>query len=97
MPSGDRTGPSGFGPLTGRGAGFCAGYRVPGSFNPPPYYGRGRGWGFRAGYGAAPQWAAPKYPPPIGDEEGYLKEEIQYLKDQLQEMEKRLQGLKKGD
>ena len=30
MPRGDGTGPAGFGPLTGRGAGYCAGYPVPG-------------------------------------------------------------------
>jgi hypothetical protein len=33
MPYGDRTGPKGFGPLTGRQAGFCAGYAVPGYAN----------------------------------------------------------------
>lgn len=30
MPGGDRTGPGGMGPMTGRGAGYCAGYTVPG-------------------------------------------------------------------
>lgn len=34
MPGGDRTGPMGMGPRTGRGAGFCAGYGVPGFPNP---------------------------------------------------------------
>ena len=37
MPAGDRTGPMGQGPMTGRGAGFCAGNNAPG-------YGRGRGF-----------------------------------------------------
>ena len=42
MPWGDRTGPMGYGPMTGRGAGYCAGYQMPGSANPTP----GRGfWG----------------------------------------------------
>ena len=50
MPGGDRTGPGGMGPMTGRGAGYCAGYDVPGYMNPMPgrgYWGRGggRGWG----------------------------------------------------
>lgn len=59
MPRGDGTGPLGFGPMTGRGAGYCAGYRVPGFAN--PYvgygpYGRGRGlrrwnWSWFAGGG----------------------------------------------
>jgi hypothetical protein len=43
MPGGDRTGPLGMGPMTGRAAGFCAGYPVPGYMNPA----RGRGgWPF---------------------------------------------------
>lgn len=33
MPWGDRTGPSGRGPLTGRGVGFCTGFRTPGYMN----------------------------------------------------------------
>ena len=56
MPGGDRTGPLGFGPMTGRGAGFCAGYSVPGYMNPVPGagyrgWGRGRGGGFGFGGG----------------------------------------------
>lgn len=31
MPGGDRTGPSGEGPMTGRSAGYCAGASAPGS------------------------------------------------------------------
>ncbi len=34
MPRGDGTGPAGMGPMTGRGAGYCAGYSVPGFTNP---------------------------------------------------------------
>ena len=33
MPRGDRTGPAGLGSMTGRAAGFCAGYSVPGYLN----------------------------------------------------------------
>jgi len=47
MPFGDKTGPRGSGPLTGRGAGYCAGYPVPRAMNLP--FGRGPGLG-RAGY-----------------------------------------------
>jgi hypothetical protein len=36
MPRGDRTGPGGMGPMTGRGAGYCAGYDVPGYVNAAP-------------------------------------------------------------
>jgi hypothetical protein len=34
MPRGDRTGPAGMGPMTGRAAGYCAGYGTPGYMNP---------------------------------------------------------------
>jgi hypothetical protein len=33
MPRGDGTGPAGQGPMTGRGAGFCAGFNMPGYAN----------------------------------------------------------------
>ncbi|HRT63051.1 MAG TPA: DUF5320 domain-containing protein [Syntrophales bacterium] len=46
MPRGDGTGPAGLGPMTGRAAGFCAGYSVPGYMNPAWGWGRGRGFGF---------------------------------------------------
>ncbi len=49
MPGGDRTGPMGAGPLTGRGAGMCAGYDVPGYMNPA--FGRGFGGGRGRGFG----------------------------------------------
>lgn len=85
MPRGDRTGPMGLGPMTGRAAGFCSGSGVPGYMNPVGgrgYFGRGfgrgwglgygRGFGFGRGYG----WGfAPTYPvsypsyPPSGTTE----------------------------
>ena len=34
MPFGDGTGPAGMGPMTGRAAGFCAGFPMPGYMNP---------------------------------------------------------------
>jgi len=50
MPFGDRTGPRGMGPMTGRGAGYCAGFGRPGFANPMP--GRGwAGWGYGLGMG----------------------------------------------
>jgi len=48
MPRGDGTGPMGFGPMTGRAAGYCAGFGMPGFMNPIPgrgYWGWGRGGG----------------------------------------------------
>ncbi len=55
MPRGDRTGPQGAGPMTGRRAGYCAGYDVPGYMNNVPGSGYGYGFGNRgAGRGGQP-------------------------------------------
>ncbi|HPY76730.1 MAG TPA: DUF5320 domain-containing protein [Anaerohalosphaeraceae bacterium] len=51
MPGGDRTGPMGQGPMTGRGAGYCAGFGMPGYANPGFGYGMGRGMGRGMGWG----------------------------------------------
>ena len=54
MPGGDGTGPRGLGPMTGRAAGYCAGYPVPGYMNPIAgrgYFGGGRGMGRGGGRG----------------------------------------------
>jgi hypothetical protein len=60
MPRGDGTGPAGMGPMTGRAAGYCAGYPVPGFMNPVGgrgYWGRGRGfWGRGGGRGGGRGW-----------------------------------------
>ncbi len=45
MPRGNGTGPMGFGPMTGRGAGYCAGFAAPGYMNQAG----GRGCGFGRG------------------------------------------------
>ena len=59
MPFGDGTGPMGLGPMTGRGAGFCAGFGRPGFTNPIP---GGWLWGSRAQYGY-PYYGSGYYPP----------------------------------
>ena len=51
MPRGDGTGPMGMGPMTGRAAGFCAGYETPGYMNPAPVRGSGMGAGQGRGFG----------------------------------------------
>lgn len=50
MPFGNGLGPAGMGPMTGRGAGYCAGYGVPGFMNPAVGMGA-RGWFGRGGGG----------------------------------------------
>ena len=71
MPFGDGTGPRGMGPMTGRGAGYCAGFGQPGFANPilgrggfGPGRGRGRAYGypFTLRYGQATPYAGYGYP-----------------------------------
>lgn len=62
MPGGDKTGPAGAGPMTGRGAGYCAGFTQPGCANPyvPGRRGRmggGFGRGGGRGHGGGRFWA----------------------------------------
>lgn len=59
MPRGDRTGPWGQGPMTGRGMGYCAGFPGPGFMSPGPGFGRGgfgRGFGRGLGFGRGRGW-----------------------------------------
>lgn len=72
MPAGDRTGPWGYGPRTGRGLGYCSGYARPGYMTAGPGWGLGRGFGRGRGMGRffpfMSPWGAPyrgyPYPPP---------------------------------
>jgi len=52
MPGGNGMGPQGMGPMTGRGAGLCAGYPTPGYVNS----GFGGGFGRGAGFGRGGGW-----------------------------------------
>jgi len=61
MPGGDGTGPGGMGPMTGRAAGFCAGYPVPGYANPIGGRGMGMGWGRGRGFGRGFGWGRAGY------------------------------------
>jgi len=98
MPGGDRTGPMGSGPMTGRGAGFCAGNGMPGytrqGFGRGMGGGRGRGWGRGMGarFGAWWQNAPVSQPNPI-DERQMLQQETSYLKDQIKQVQTRLNQL----
>ncbi len=103
MPRGDGTGPDGQGPMTGRGAGYCAGYEMPGFINPG--FGRGRGFGRGFGRGRGFVWrtrftqaAMPiqQIPTTITEkqEKQYLEQELGALKQEMQEIEKRLKDLK---
>ncbi len=103
MPRGDRTGPLGLGPMTGRRAGYCAGFNTPGFANPAvPRYGAGFGGGFGGGFGwrrmgywgAAPGWQYPAPSPLTPQQESEsLKAEANWLRNQLDAIEKRIAEL----
>jgi len=106
MPRGDGTGPMGMGPMTGRSAGYCAGYGVPGFMNPIPDrgFGRGRGfWGYGRGFGRGMAWrwgcmypgAIPPYSTAVSphEEVEILKEQAQYFSKALDEINKRISEL----
>jgi len=95
MPRGDGTGPMGMGSMTGRAAGYCAGYAVPGFMN--PYGGRGMGmaWGRGGGWGMGMGWrrgrgrgfwpgsyAAPSAPPMAAAPMPSAADELEMLRDQ---------------
>ena len=106
MPRGDRTGPMGMGPRTGRGAGFCNGFATPGFTNPVGFaggfggpFGRGRGY-CRAFYAPGrPGWAGYGYPAysdeknAASDEKAYLNHQADFFEDQLRQIKKRMAAL----
>ncbi|MDD3840868.1 MAG: DUF5320 domain-containing protein [Clostridia bacterium] len=99
MPGGDGTGPAGMGPMTGRGAGYCAGYNRPGFANFYPRYGMGRGRGYRNMYYATglPRWARYDSPASVPyNQEEMLMEQQSILEEQLEAIKKEIQNLK-GD
>ena len=112
MPGGDRTGPLGLGPGTGRALGYCYGYDSPG-YTKGPGRGFGRGFGFGGGmgrgrgfgrgwsFGAPYHGYIPGYPwmSPMSkeDEIKLLKSEADTLKRTQKDIEKRLGELEKED
>ncbi len=89
MPAGNGTGPMGAGPMTGRGAGFCAGFNQPG-FASGGGFGRGMGFGFRnrffAGREPAPQAPAPR-PMSKEDQVAALKAQQTAIQQQIDTLE----------
>jgi len=109
MPGGDRTGPMGMGPMTGRAMGYCAGYGMPGygagRGGIPWGGGRGRAFGGGRGFGwRARAWAYPPFPAyaqgwnaPYAPEQekAMLKEELGLLEEEMSSLRKRLEELEK--
>jgi len=98
MPRGDRTGPMGMGPMTGRGAGYCAGFGIPGYANTVLGHGFGGGRGWRHCFYATglPGWArfggyaAPYSQPDPKMEKQALKNQADALQSELDLVKKRL-------
>lgn len=98
MPGGNRTGPQGQGPMTGRRMGSCIDNDYPGAGT---YFraGRGFGRGFRGGFASGKGMGfgfrygfRNPYPENIPDvsEKTIIENEIRILKDQLSYLEKQL-------
>ena len=99
MPGGDRTGPSGQGPLTGRRMGYCV-CEDRSSYMLNSGYGYGRGRGFRRGFGPGRGMGYGNfYQENITDvsEKTLLENEIRILKEQLSSLENRLTEMEKKD
>jgi len=104
MPGGDRTGPAGMGPMTGRGAGFCTG-AVPGYVNPVGGrgygmgFGRGRGMGRGRGFGWARAgfgFSGPIAPTVTAEQElEDLKQQAKFLQNNLTQVSERIEQLDK--
>ncbi len=103
MPRGDGTGPAGMGPMTGRAAGYCAGYNMPGYMNPyggrmGAGFGRGRGrwWGYSPSPAVwAPPYGAYPYAPPYSEaqEKEALQSQVKFFEDQIAALQKRIKEL----
>jgi len=107
MPRGDRTGPLGLGPKTGRAMGYCAGYPTPGYTNPG--FGRFRGrccwWRFIVMPTIPIAQAQPVHLQQqltkkqelqmLEDEAKAIEQEQEALKQELEEIRKRIAELKK--
>ncbi len=109
MPFGNQTGPMGQGPMTGRGAGYCAGYDRPGYANSVPErgvgFGRGlgRGRGYRNWYRATglPGWQRTQMGYPAWGGRGYyppaqptVKEEKEMIKEEKEMVQGEMSALK---
>ena len=93
MPGGDKTGPTGGGPKTGRGLGYCTDNDHPGYLSDQLTQGLGRGfrWGGRGcgyGNGRARGWRN-RLQTSFGSRRGYVvrdDQEIETLKAETQEL-----------
>ena len=113
MPRGDRTGPYGEGPKTGRQMGFCVGNEQPGFAYQNEYRGIGFGRQFRGGFGPGRGSVGLGRVAGFGfrhgqerffmgrsaevSEKTLIDNEIRILKDQLSALEERLSKIAKDE
>ena len=83
MPGRDGTGPMGMGPLTGRGAGFCAGSAT------RPMFKLGFRKMYYSGYNGIDE--------PVVDQKELLSSQAKFLENQLQQVKKRLSDYKEDE
>ena len=111
MPFGDGTGPTGQGPMTGRGAGYCADYDRPGYANPRfgrggfgrGWFGRGRGYrywaratGFSGWYRAGLRYPGyPQTPPTPKEEKAIMEDEKKALQEEAKALRLELEEIEK--
>ena len=102
MPGGNRTGPEGRGPMTGRRLGYCTGYQIPGYESSRYGLGRGFGRGFGRGYLGRGRrfWYGYRYPDFYDNPNPYpqniLKEEEKtYLEDIIKNFEEEIKLIRK--
>lgn len=92
MPGGDRTGPNGQGPKTGRGLGFCTGNTQPG-YSQPKRLGlrRGYGQGYNQGRGLRGRFIQ-RQDIEISneDEANNLRQQLTILETEIDHIKKRL-------
>jgi uncharacterized protein DUF5320 len=93
MPGRDKTGPFGQGPMTGKGAGRCAGIDIS-----RQGAGFGRGAQCGRGFGRGQYWSHPAYgiydDVTVSEQESVYNE-IKALKDKIEELDNTLSGLNK--
>ncbi len=107
MPRGDGTGPAGLGPMSGRGMGFCAGYRVAGYANnfgfaggprrnpmgAGGYFGRGRGYRNQFYAAGIPGWM--RYGSSSYDSSFSKEDEIEMLRNQAENFKNTIDDINK--
>ncbi|MCD4673263.1 MAG: DUF5320 domain-containing protein [Anaerolineaceae bacterium] len=91
MAGGDKTGPRGEGPLTGRQAGYCSGEEQPGFRRPRFGFGRGQAFGRRRGF-----WPQ-RYAEQDVEQGSSLLKEVKDLKDLISNLQRKVDDLEKKD